>query len=97
MADKHLDTALVNAGRSKKYTQGSGQQRDSAGFIAGVFETVEAKHATRNRAKASCLRPSRDIDPLFATGSHVRMEGGAGCALFPPIPFWPSLNRATMS
>ncbi|MFZ2610116.1 cystathionine beta-lyase, partial [Klebsiella pneumoniae] len=23
MADKHLDTALVNAGRSKKYTQGS--------------------------------------------------------------------------
>ncbi|MBZ6403554.1 MAG: hypothetical protein LBF03_28010, partial [Kalamiella piersonii] len=23
MADKHLDTALVNAGRSKKYNQGS--------------------------------------------------------------------------
>ena len=50
MADKHLDTALVNAGRSKKYTQGSVNsviQRASS----LVFDTVEAKkHATRNRA-----------------------------------------------
>ncbi len=42
MADKHLDTALVNAGRSKKYTQGSVNsviQRASS----LVFDTVEAK------------------------------------------------------
>lgn len=43
MADKHLDTALVNAGRSKKYTQGSVNsviQRASS----LVFDTVEAKN-----------------------------------------------------
>lgn len=42
MADKHLDTALVNAGRSKKYTCGSVNsviQRASS----LVFDTVEAK------------------------------------------------------
>ena len=42
MADKHLDTALVHAGRSKKYTQGSVNsviQRASS----LVFDTVEAK------------------------------------------------------
>lgn len=51
MTAKHIDTALVNAGRSKKYTQGSVNsviQRASS----TVFDTVEAKkQATRNRAK----------------------------------------------
>ena len=42
MADKQLDTRLVSAGRSKKYTLGSVNsviQRASS----LVFETVEAK------------------------------------------------------
>lgn len=55
MADKHLDTALVNAGRSKKYTRGSVNsviQRASS----LVFDTVEAKkHATRNRANGELV------------------------------------------
>lgn len=50
MTDKQLDTKLVNAGRSKKYTLGSVNsviQRASS----LVFDTVEAKkHATRNLA-----------------------------------------------
>ncbi len=50
MADKKLDTQLVNAGRSKKYTLGAVNsviQRASS----LVFESMEAKkHATRNRA-----------------------------------------------
>ncbi|MFA1646446.1 MAG: cystathionine beta-lyase, partial [Enterobacteriaceae bacterium] len=49
MTEKHLDTALVQAGRSKKYTLGSVNsviQRASS----LVFDTVEAKkQATRNR------------------------------------------------
>jgi cystathionine beta-lyase len=35
MTKKHLDTTLVQAGRSKKYT-GIGQQRDSTRLLAGV-------------------------------------------------------------
>ncbi|XNM60044.1 hypothetical protein ACLK1T_17380 [Escherichia coli] len=54
MADKKLDTQLVNAGRSKKYTLGavnSAIQRASS----LVFESMEAKkHATRNRANGGC-------------------------------------------
>ena len=51
MADKKLDTQLVNAGRSKKYTLGAVNsviQRASS----LVFDSVEAEqeHATRNRA-----------------------------------------------
>ena len=55
MADKHLDTALVNAGRRKKYTQGSVNsviQRASS----LVFDTVEAKNTPPVTApKASCF------------------------------------------
>ena len=35
MADKKLDTQLVNAGRSKKYTLGA-VNSDSARFFAGI-------------------------------------------------------------
>ena len=77
MADKHLDTALVNAGRSKKYTQGSVNsviQRASS----LVFDTVEAKkYATRNRANGELFYGRR------GTLTHFSLEGGAGCALFP--------------
>jgi cystathionine beta-lyase len=72
MADKHLDTALVNAGRSKKYTQGSVNsviQRASS----LVFDTVEekARHAQPGQRRA-VLRASRHADPFLAAGSDVR-------------------------
>ena len=84
MADKHLDTALVNAGRSKKYTQGSVNsviQRASS----LVFDTVEAKkHATRNRANGELFYGRRGTLTHFALlEAMCELEGGAGCALFP--------------
>lgn len=84
MADKHLDTALVNAGRSKKYTQGSVNsviQRASS----LVFETVKAKkHATRNRAKGELFYGRRGTLTHFSLQEAMcELEGGAGCALFP--------------
>ena len=84
MADKHLDTALVNAGRSKKYTQGSVNsviQRASS----LVFDTVEAKkHATRNRAIGELFYGRRGTLTHFSLQEAMcELEGGAGCALFP--------------
>lgn len=84
MADKHLDTALVNAGRSKKYTQGSVNsviQRASS----LVFDTVEAKkQATRNRAKGELFYGRRGTLTHFSLQEAMcELEGGAGCALFP--------------
>ena len=84
MADKHLDTALVNAGRSKKYTQGSVNsviQRASS----RVFDTVEAKkHATRNRANGELFYGRRGTLTHFSLQEAMcELEGGAGCALFP--------------
>ena len=84
MADKHLDTALVHAGRSKKYTQGSVNsviQRASS----LVFDTVEAKkHATRNRAKGELFYGRRGTLTHFSLQEAMcGLEGGAGCALFP--------------
>lgn len=84
MADKHLDTALVNAGRSKRYTQGSVNsviQRASS----LVFDTVEAKkHATRNRANGELFYGRRGTLTHFSLQEAMcELEGGAGCALFP--------------
>lgn len=84
MADKHLDTALVNAGRSKKYTQGSVNsviQRASS----LVFDTVEAKkHATRNRTNGELFYGRRGTLTHFSLQEAMcELEGGAGCALFP--------------
>ncbi|MFI8316086.1 cystathionine beta-lyase [Kosakonia cowanii] len=84
MTAKHLDTALVNAGRSKKYTQGSVNtviQRASS----LVFETVEAKkHATRNRANGELFYGRRGTLTHFSLQEAMcELEGGAGCALFP--------------
>ncbi|HBT4617740.1 cystathionine beta-lyase [Klebsiella pneumoniae] len=84
MADKHLDTALVNAGRSKKYTLGSVNsviQRASS----LVFDTVEAKkHATRNRANGELFYGRRGTLTHFSLQEAMcELEGGAGCALFP--------------
>jgi cystathionine beta-lyase len=84
MADKHLDTALVNAGRSKKYTLGAVNsviQRASS----LVFDTVEAKkQATRHRAKGELFYGRRGTLTHFSLQEAMcELEGGAGCALFP--------------
>lgn len=84
MADKHLDTALVNAGRSKKFTQGSVNsviQRASS----LVFDTVAAKkHATHNRANGELFYGRRGTLTHFSLQEAMcELEGGAGCALFP--------------
>lgn len=87
MSDKplhHQETALVHAGRSKRYTQGSVNsviQRASS----LVFDTVEAKkHATRNRAKGELFYGRRGTLTHFSLQEAMcELEGGAGCALFP--------------
>jgi cystathionine beta-lyase len=84
MTEKHLDTRLVQVGRSKKYTQGSVNsviQRASS----LVFETVEAKkQATRNRAKGELFYGRRGTLTHFSLQEAMcELEGGAGCALFP--------------
>ena len=84
MADKHLDNALVNPGRSKKYTQGS-VNRVIQRASSLVFDTVEAKkHATRNRANGELFYGRRGTLPHFSLQEAMcELEGGAGCALFP--------------
>ena len=84
MTTKHLDTTLVQAGRSKKYTQGSVNsviQRASS----LVFDTVEEKkNATRNRAKGGLFYGRRGTLTHFSLQEVMcELEGGAGCALFP--------------
>ena len=84
MADKKLDTQLVNAGRSKKYTLGAVNsviQRASS----LVFDSVEAKkHATRNRANGELFYGRRGTLTHFSLQQAMcELEGGAGCALFP--------------
>ncbi|MCU3854222.1 cystathionine beta-lyase [Enterobacter roggenkampii] len=84
MTTKHLDTTLVQAGRSKKYTQGSVNsviQRASS----LVFDTVEEKkNATRNRTKGGLFYGRRGTLTHFSLQEAMcELEGGAGCALFP--------------
>lgn len=84
MTTKNIDTALVNAGRSKKYTQGSVNsviQRASS----LVFDTVDAKNqAARNRAKGELFYGRRGTLTHFSLQEAMcELEGGAGCALFP--------------
>ncbi|HIC2038282.1 cystathionine beta-lyase [Enterobacter soli] len=84
MTKKQLDTALVQAGRSKKYTLGSVNsviQRASS----LVFDTVEDKKiATRNRAKGGLFYGRRGTLTHFSLQEAMcELEGGSGCALFP--------------
>ena len=84
MSKKHIETALVNAGRDKKFTQGSVNsviQRASS----LVFETVEAKkQATANRAKGELFYGRRGTLTHFSLQEAMcELEGGAGCALYP--------------
>lgn len=84
MTEKHIETTLVNAGRDKRYTQGSVNsiiQRASS----LVFESVEAKkQATANRAKGELFYGRRGTLTHFSLQEAMcELEGGAGCALFP--------------
>ena len=83
MTKKQLETTLVQAGRSKKYTQGSVNsviQRASS----LVFDTVEDKKiATRNRAKGGLFYGRRGTLTHFSLQEAMcELEGGAGCALY---------------
>lgn len=84
MAGKHRDTALVSAGRQKKYTQGSVNaviQRASS----LVFESVAAKkHATAHRADGELFYGRRGTLTHFAfQEAMTELECGAGCVLYP--------------
>lgn len=104
MTDKQLDTKLVNAGRSKKYTLGSVNsviQRASS----LVFDTVEAKkHATRNLANGELFYGRRGTLTHFSLQEAMCELEGAPDARSSraarrrlPTPFWHSLSRATTS
>ena len=87
MTTKHLDTTLVQAGRSKKYTQGSVNsviQRASS----LVFDTVEEKkNATRNRAKGGLFygRPGTCGAVVIGIGATHRTP--------PPAPMATDSNK----
>lgn len=77
-------TQLVNAGRSKKWTNGVVNppiQRAST----VVFDSVaEKNHATVNRANKTLFYGRRGTHTHFAfQEAMVEIEGGVGCALFP--------------
>ncbi len=72
MTDKKLDTQLVNAGRSKKYTLGAVNsviQRASS----LVFDCVEAKKArdAQSRQWRVVLWTARNVNPFLLTTSDV--------------------------
>ena len=103
MADKKLDTQLVNAGRSKKYTLGAVNsviQRASS----LVFDSVEAKkHATRNRANGELFYGRRGTLTHFSLQQAMcELEVAQAARYFPAgrqrllIPFLLLSNRAIM-
>ncbi|WJY15488.1 cystathionine beta-lyase [Pectobacteriaceae bacterium CE90] len=84
MTSKKTATALIAAGRSKKFTHGSVNpviQRASS----LVFDTVEdKKHAAINRTKGALFYGRRGTLTHFALqDAMTELEGGAGCALYP--------------
>lgn len=84
MTSKNIETALIVAGRSKRYTQGSVNpvtQRASS----LVFESVAAKkHATAKRAQGELFYGRRGTLTHFAfQDAMTELEGGAGCVLYP--------------
>lgn len=84
MKSEHIETALIGAGRTKRYTQGAVNpvtQRASS----LVFDSVAAKkHATANRAKGELFYGRRGTLTHFAfQEAMTELEGGAGCVLYP--------------
>lgn len=79
-----LETALVSAGRSKRFTQGAVNtviQRASS----LVFDSVKAKkHATINRGNGELFYGRRGTLTHFSLQEAMtELEGGAGCVLYP--------------
>lgn len=84
MSGKSLATALVHAGRKKRYTQGSVNpvvQRASS----LVFDCLaDKKHATINKAKGELFYGRRGTLTHFALQDAMcELEGGVGCYLYP--------------
>lgn len=84
MSIDKISTALITAGRSKKFGQGSVNpviQRASS----LVFDSVQAKKfATANRAKGELFYGRRGTLTHFSLQeAMVELEGGVGCALYP--------------
>ncbi|WP_213990758.1 cystathionine beta-lyase [Sodalis sp. dw_96] len=84
MTVKKIETALIAAGRDKRFTQGSVNaviQRASS----LVFDSVQAKkHATAQRANGELFYGRRGTLTHFSLQqAMVELEGGAGCALYP--------------
>ena len=84
MSGKSLATALVHAGRKKRYSQGSVNpvvQRASS----LVFDCLaDKKHATMNRAKGELFYGRRGTLTHFALQDAMcELEGGVGCYLYP--------------
>ncbi len=81
---KHIETALIAAGRSKRYTQGSVNsviQRASS----LVFDSVaDKKRATAGRAEGELFYGRRGTLTHFSLQEAMtELEGGAGCVLYP--------------
>ncbi|MFU9135437.1 cystathionine beta-lyase [Erwinia tasmaniensis] len=84
MSRKKIETTLIAAGRSKRYTQGSVNsviQRASS----LVFDSVaEKKRATAGRAERELFYGRRGTLTHFSLqDAMTELEGGAGCALYP--------------
>jgi len=84
MTKKKIETALIGAGRDKKYTLGAVNaviQRASS----LVFDSVEAKkHAAAQRTNGELFYGRRGTLTHFSfQQAMAELEGGAGCALYP--------------
>ena len=84
MTTKKIETALISAGRAKKFTQGSVNsviQRASS----LVFDTVaDKKRATAGRAHGELFYGRRGTLTHFSLQEAMtELEGGAGCVLYP--------------
>lgn len=84
MTSKKIETALITAGRSKRYTQGSVNsviQRASS----LVFDSVaDKKRCTAGRAEGELFYGRRGTLTHFSLQEAMtELEGGAGCALYP--------------
>lgn len=81
---KHIDTTLISAGRTKRYTQGAVNsviQRASS----LVFDSVaEKKKATAGRATGELFYGRRGTLTHFSLQEAMtELENGAGCVLYP--------------
>ncbi|WP_445496478.1 cystathionine beta-lyase [Photorhabdus sp. SF281] len=84
MTEKKLETSLVNAGRSRKFTQGAVNpiiQRTSS----VIFDSVASKRqATHNCANGELFYGRRGTQTHFSfQEAMAELEGGAGCTLYP--------------